>query len=228
MRFTQRFAALQIRDRSGHPQHLMAGPGAHSPGAVHPFQKMFRLRPQPAEPFQRALAHAAVKPDSGAVKTRRLSLPGPLYPDTDRGGAFVVPCVLPQLLIAYGSRLGADVKTLHNGPGQTPHVLADLSRRAAAAASVRKITAGTEVHRRAEHKVRRKLVRPAHPADDHPLLLQRLAQNLHRALTKQGELVQKQDAARGQGQLPRPHRPPASGQPLGRNRVMWAAEGPAV
>jgi hypothetical protein len=78
-----------------------------------------------------------------------------------------------------------------------------------------------------EHEIGRKGERARSAGDRDDLVLQGLAEDLQHARAELGQLVEKEDAAVGQGDLAGAQPVPAADQAGVRDGVVWSTKGPA-
>lgn len=118
------------------------------------------------------------------------------------------------------------VDPIEHGPRDALLVPVDRGRRAGAGCRrVAVIAAGTGVHRRREHEIRRIRHRAGGPRNRHDFIFKRLAQDLKDARPEFGEFVEEEDAAMRHGDFAGLRRVPAAGKADIGNRVMRRAKG---
>ena len=124
-----------------------------------------------------ACAKLGVKPDLQSPVALLLQLMGPFHPraDLSRGFSFLL---LLQILIAHRRHIDADIYAIQQRLGQLAKIPSHVLLGAFTAVPIGIITAGTGIHGRHQHEIRRKGVGARRPTDTDPLLLQRLTQYL--------------------------------------------------
>ena len=170
--------------------------------------------------------HIGVAADGGAGKAALLDIPGGVDPLPDLGRRLGL---LPAAhgLVLHRRHLDVHVDAVQQGAGNAAHVALHLAFRAGAAAggvAVPPTAAG--VHGAHQHEPAGQGQGPGYPGDGHHPILQRLAQSLQGGFVELRQLIQKEDAVVGQGDLPGPGHGAAAGQGHGRGRMVGAAEGP--
>ncbi len=193
----------QVGDGARQLEDAVERPGAHL--------ELLHRRPHQAAPRRVQLAHPPylTRPHVGVAGQGRplealaLRIAGALDALADRLRC-LAQSVVRQLVVVDPRHLHVDVDPVQKRPADALLVSGHLGRGARTFSDGIAIeAAGAGVHGPHQREVGREGERPRRPGDHHLVILHRLAEHFERAPVELGQLVQEQDPAMGQTDLPR-------------------------
>ena len=231
--------ASQIRYRPCYLQDTVMRPGTQTLLLHRPLQQPFRIRRQLAVSPNLLCIHLGIgkdlsrsrlcrpfRPFQSLPKTGMLPLPRRQHP---------IPYLLralrrrptPQLLILHSGHLNMNIDPVQQRPTHLRHIPLNHRRRADTLPRfIVEIPTRTGIHRRRQHKPRRKAQTHRRPRNRHMPVLQRLSQHLQHIPRKLRQLIQKKQTIVRQRNLARPRHHASANQPGVGNRMVWRPERP--
>lgn len=195
------FTVVHIRDRPCDFEQAVVCPCTERHMFKSHLQKIFPLFIQLAEFFYLASFEFSVKLNSFILVSFPLQLLYFCHTLPDRVCRFSDPSAAQALEIDWRD-IRTKIQAVEKRLADPSLILRNLCRCTAAAVHIRIVSAGTGIHRRAQDKICRKLIRPIHSRDPDHLILQRLSQDLQAPSGKLRHLIQEKHARLTMKQLP--------------------------
>ena len=219
------FTAGKIRDGAGHPEDPVVTAGGEAQPVKGAFHQLFPGRVQLTEAADLVGAHLGVGDRAPAGVPPQLALPGGVDPLPDGRAGFRRRPVA-QILELHGRDVDVHVDAVQQRPGDLGPVRRHaLEGAGAPPRGVAEPAAFAGVHGAHQHEPAGIGDRPGGAGDGDAPVLDGLAQGLDHVPVKFRQLIQKEDAVVGQGDLPRLELRPAGHGRVGQ-RVVRGAEGP--